>query len=297
MTEVQVFKPLQAPSILLMGAAGAGKSSSIATLIKAGIEVFAIMTEPNGADSVIDALKRLNLPIEKFHWRSITPVPAGWKSLRTMATSIKMLTYEALSGIKSGIEKPAMNQIEELLNHVENFVDERTGQSYGDVTTWDDTRAFAVDSLSGINLMSWLMTVGYKPAAHQGEWGVAMNFEEQLILKMTSDCYCYFLLTAHIDRESDEITGGSRIMAAALGRKLAPKISRFFSEVILARRGGGSTPFTWSTADANADLKNRALPVGDNLQPDFAPIVAAHNRRKKEIAAERERLAALPSPA
>jgi hypothetical protein len=58
---------------------------------------------------------------------------------------------------------------------------------------------------------------------------------------------------------------------------LAPKIPRFFSEVILARRSAEG--FTWSTASNDADLKNRALPVSSKLVPDFTPIVDAYKRR------------------
>jgi hypothetical protein len=78
----------------------------------------------------------------------------------------------------------------------------------------------------------------------------------------------------------DEITGVQRVMTSTLGRKLAPKIPRFFSEVIYAQRGApGGLPFKWSTIDANADLKNRVLPVSSVLPPDFGPIIAGHKKR------------------
>lgn len=277
-------KTIQAPSVLLMGPPGGGKTFSLATLVKAGVELFCIFTEPHGVDSLLDALKFHHLPVDKVHWHTIAPVPAGWSSLRTMATMIKAMSYSQLSDIKQGIDKPKMNQVEEFLNTLENFHCDRTGKDFGDVTSWSDSRALVIDSLSGVNLMAWLLTVGYKPAAHQGEWGVAMNLEEQLIHKLTSDVQCFFILTAHIDREVDEITGSRKIMAAMLGRKLAPKVGRFFSEVVLVERGVGSGKgaFSWSTAHAEADVKNRALPVSNTLPPDFAPIVEAHRRRVAE---------------
>jgi hypothetical protein len=115
-----------------------------------------------------------------------------------------------------------------------------------------------------------------------------MNSLEMLLLKLTADCKCFFVLTAHIDKEPNELTGGTTIYASALGRKLAPKIPRFFSEVVLAKRAADG--FSWSTASSEADLKNRALPVSSKLEPDFRPIVEAYRRRvalsqKAELAA------------
>ena len=169
-----------------------------------------------------------------------------------------------------------------LLHSFSNFKCERTGESFGDVSKWDDTRALALDSMLGLSLISWMLTLGYKPAAHQGEWGVAMNFIEQLLLKVTSDRRCFFVLNAHIEKELNEITGVSQIMVSTLGRKLAPKIPRFFSEVIYSKRimKDGKATFTWATVDSGADLKNRSLPLSTSLDQDYKPIVDAYRRRK-----------------
>jgi hypothetical protein len=44
-----------------------------------------------------------------------------------------------------------------------------------------------------------------------------------------------------------------------------------FSDVILTKRQ--VTKFFWSTADSQADLKARNLPIADDLPPDFRPIL------------------------
>jgi hypothetical protein len=72
----------------------------------------------------------------------------------------------------------------------------------------------------------------------------------------------------------------AKITVSTLGRKLAPKIPRFFSEVIRARKDGAGK-FFWSTQDSEADLKNRALPSGANIAQDFAPVIEAYRRREK----------------
>lgn len=269
--------PIQPPGTLLMGPPGSGKTTSLVTLALAGIEVFVIITEPTGVDSLLDAWTKYNAPIDKLHWATISPTAAGWKAMAEMGKMINAMSYKDLSEMKQGIGKSEMKQFPKLLMLCENFFCERTQKHFGDVTSWGSDRALCVDSLSGLNLIMMQHTVGFKPSPHQGEWGIAMNSEEMLLLKLTSDCQCFFILTAHVDKEPNELTGGTTIYASALGRKLAPKIPRFFSEVVLARRMANK--FVWSTASNDADLKNRALPVGSELEPSFKPIVEAYRAR------------------
>src|SRR5258707_443639 len=187
--------PLYAPATLLIGAAGAGKTSSLATYGAAGVETFVLFTEPRGVESLLDAIHRLHAPLELFHWHTVTSPPAGWAALKKMVATVRVMDFESISKLKSGVEKTKMTQLEELLDCIADFPCDRTGKRYGDATLWDDSRAFCIDSLTGLNELAWLTTVGYKPTAHEGEWGMAMNLEEALIHKLTCDCQCYFTLT------------------------------------------------------------------------------------------------------
>jgi len=288
----QLKFPFQTPRALVMGEPGSGKTDSLTTWIEAGKELFVIVTEPDGVASLLDSCERRKLPVDKLHWASARPAVPGWDALEEMTKSIGTMTFEQIAQIKTGIgkeqtRKPAWN----LIQTGHDFVCERTGKSYGPVDKFDDSCVVAIDSLSGVSLIAWMLTVGYKAGSHQGDWGSAMNYIEQVVLKFSNDCKCYFTLTAHIEREVSELTGSSRIMVSTLGRKLPPKIPRFFSEVVLAKRTlKGTTPvFTWSTVDSMADLKNRALPVGTDLTPSFVPIARAYERRLK--------LAGIPAPA
>lgn len=269
---------LQPPACLVLGPSGAGKTTSLATFAKAGLEVFVIVTEPTGVDSLLDAWEREKLDINLLHYCSIPPASAGWAALKEMGLKINAMSYKDLSELKNGIGKEQMKQYPKLLQCFENFHCDRTGQDYGDVTTWGSDRALALDSLSGLSLILLQHTVGFKPSPHQGEWGIAMSSLEMLLLKLTSDCSCFFVLTSHIEKEPDEITNMTKVMVSTLGRKLAPKIPRFFSEVIRARKDAAGK-FLWSTQDSEADLKNRALASSNNLVPSFAPIVEAYRRR------------------
>lgn len=275
---------LQPPSVLLQGASGAGKTSSTITLLQQGIEVFVIGTEPGFIDSLIDRCRALNVNVDKLHWTSCLPATDGWDAMNEMVKAIGGMDFEGVSKLKGVGKDKTRVPAQKLLAALQDFHCERDGKAYGSFTNWGDDRALIIDSLSGLSTIAWYLTVGYKPTGAPGEWNIAMNFLEGLLMKINSDRKCYFVLTAHIEKEMDEITGVQRVMTSTLGRKLAPKIPRFFGEVVYAVRtidNAGKPSFTWSTVDRNADLKNRVLPVGDKLPPDFKLVVDGHKQRVK----------------
>ena len=109
------------------------------------------------------------------------------------------------------------------------------------------------------------------------EYGIAQNGIFQLIFKLTNHCKCHFVLLAHLVKETDQLTGGSKLMMMSLGEKLTPKIPLWFSDVILTVREGAK--FSWDTANALADLKTRNLPIQAGLQPDFRAIIDKWKKR------------------
>ena len=261
---------------LLLGSPGSGKTYSINTLIKAGLEVAVIITDPDGDVTLLDAVRNLNLPRNKLHLRYISAAASSWDALKDSARRINLMDYKSLTEIKAGIAKDKYGQFLDLLDCLSNFRSD-DGVVLGPVDSWGPERALVIDSLSGLNMMAMALMIGGKPAAHQGEWGVAMNAEEQLIYKLCADLKCFFVLTSHLDKEMDEVLGKPQFMAAALGRKLAPKLPRLFSDVILAYREGDR--FWWSTSAVDVDLKTRTLPLRSKIDPDFGQIVEAWRKR------------------
>lgn len=262
---------------LLVGPPGSGKTTALVTFIEAGLDLFVIGTDPGFEESILDAMERKGFPLDKLHYMYIAPASAAWSALLDAAQKVNTLNYESLSTLKSGVSKHEYQQFIHFLSACANFIDHRTGIEYGPIDAFREDCAFAVDGLSGINVMAMDMMIGGKPTAHQGEWGVAMNMEEKLVLKLTSDLKCFFVLTAHIEKEPDLVTGIPITMVGALGRKLAPKLPRTFSDVILSVKEGNK--FTWSTAAIGVDLKSRSLPIADGLPPTFVPIVETWRRR------------------
>jgi len=268
---------LRGTKTLLLGPPGAGKTTSLVTFIEAGLELFVIITDPGGDEALLDAMRVRKLPLDKLHMYYVSAASPSWETLLKMTTLIKTMGYKALSEIKSGIEKQDYQQFFELLSIMHNFVDARTREEFGPVDSWGPDRAFALDSLSGVNTMALDMMVGAKPSAHQGEWGVAMNAEEKLIKKLCADTKCFFVLTAHVQTLMDQTIGRPMLMVDALGTKLAPKLPKDFSDIVYTYREG--TDFFWSTVAANIDLKARTLPLEDKMQPSFGQVVEAWQKR------------------
>lgn len=256
---------------LLLGATGTGKTYCLRTLADAGLEVFIISTEPGIASTLGDTSP------DQVHWHYIAPATASWADMLTSADRINKLSFEALTKLPD-INKSKYNEFLDVLTTCNNFHDDRTGKDFGDVSQWDSSRALVVDSLSGLNVMAMNLVVGSKPVKSMSDWGVAMDNLERLITKLTTDTRCFFVLTAHLEREVDEMTGGAQLMASTLGRKLAPRLPRFFDDVIHCRRDGAK--FFWSTDTTNVDLKARNLPISGGLPPDFSQILAAWKRKQ-----------------
>ena len=248
---------------MLMGASGSGKTYVLRTLKKSGITPFCIFTEP-GQETIGD------MPHPDLHWKYIAPASQSWDNMITGARNVNTLSFESISKMTDPT-RSQYGQFVDFLSSLNNYVCDRGGEKYGDVCKWGTDRAIVVDGLTGVGIMAMGLVVGSKPVRHQGDWGIAMQLVANLFQKLCTDTRCHFVLISHIDRETDEVMGGTKIMAATLGRKLAPVLPRFFSDVVLTQREG--TKFTWSTAALGADLKARNLPVADGLAPDFSAII------------------------
>ena len=262
--------PIPGPKVMLVGGTGSGKTHAIRTLVDAGLEVFVIFTEP-GMEVLSDVSS------DKLHWHYIAPVNVDWDTLKDSAKKINTMTFKGLAEL-GDINKGKYQEWFELLTTLSNFTDDRTGVSYGAVDSFGMDKAVVIDSLSGLNVMAMNLVAGSKPVKSMADWGVAMDNLERLIMKISTGILCTVVLTAHLERESDEITGGTINMAATLGKKLAPRLPRFFSDVIVCRRDG--TQFFWSTAAINTDTKARNVPLSDKIPPDFGRLLATWKDRQ-----------------
>lgn len=249
--------------VLLLGASGSGKTHSFRTLVDAGITPFVLFTE-NSMRTISD------IPDAKLHWRYLAPAQAPFDTLLRSAESVNTLSFEGITK-QQNWNKKEYRQFIEVLTTMNDFVCDRCGEHFGSVDTWGTDRALVIDSLSGLNIMAMDLAVGSKPVKSPGDWGVAMDVLERFINRMATGVYCHFVLTGHLERERDEMSGRIMQMASTLGQKLAPKIPRYFDDVVQVVRDG--TKFNWSTGSPNVDTKGRNLAISENLPPSFVPLI------------------------
>lgn len=255
--------------VLLMGGTGTGKTTAIKTFIEAGITPMCVFTE-NSFDVLGD------VPKDKLHWTYINPTATSIKNLLDAAKRVGTLNADQIQKTHD-MTRDGMNKYYPILNAIANFKCDRTGESFGDATTWGTDKVFVMDSLSGLTIAATKLAVGEKYAMTQPEFQIAMKTIENLIIQICTGFQCHAVLTAHTERELDEVNGGVKIYPSTLGRKLAPVLGRYFTDVILAKRQGPK--FLWDTADTQADLKARNAPISGELPASFVPLIQSWKSR------------------
>lgn len=261
---------------MLLGGPASGKTTALRTLAAKGISVRILATEY--PDVLLDAPCDSGPNWGGVHWRYVEPGRADWATLKDNAFKINSMSNDALQKLP-GINKDKYRQFFDVIGACNKFVCERCGKDFGDVTNWGTDAAFVVDSLSGLSIMARDLAVGAKPIITQPDWGVMMQNLETFLNACTTGTKAWFVLTAHVEREIDEAASTTKLMASTLGRKLAPKLPRFFSEVIYCRREGVS--WYWDTTAVDVDVKTRMLPFAGNLKPDFGQLVDAWRKKQQ----------------
>lgn len=272
-------------NVLLMGPAGTGKTHSLGTaadeMVASGGKFFALFLE-SGAESFFGYWTDRGLPIpEGVHWHTLKAPEAGFAAMLDDANKINTLSLESLAKMTDP-NKGKHNQFISLLTALNTFTCDRTGEKFGAVSAWGPDKMLAIDGMAGLGRAAMALVVGGKPVKSQSDWGIAQDQVEKLLRMICDGCQCHFLLLAHVERETDMVLGGIKLMVSTLGNKLAPKIPGMFSDVILTVRNGAK--FSWDTASAIADVKTRNLPIKAEQDPTFKPILAKWKSRGGVIA-------------
>jgi hypothetical protein len=263
--------PISAPRILLEGPGGTGKTYALHSLVAAGITPCIIALDIIGLESVAD------IPCPKLHWKGIKQTERNWNTMLESAKAQAPMDYEQLTKQRDFNKANQQKRWISVLESLARFKCDRCGADLGMVDSWPTSKALVIDHLTELGQAAREWHVGEKLAMHQGEWGAIMTLVESFIRQLTTVPRCMVIMIAHTEREVDEVAGGTKVMTATLGRKLAPKLPPFFSDVVLAQRLGKE--FWWSTAAGDVDLKTRNLPIELKLLPDFGQIVAKWRSR------------------
>lgn len=284
MTPDTITTALAGPKILLEGSSGSGKTHSIGTLVdwaarqSPAREVFVLFTE-NGLETLLGFWRDRKLEVPKnLHWHVVRTPSLSLASLLDGAKKVGDLTYEALT--KSvDYDRGRNNPWEKVLRVLTDFPDDRTGTKFGNIGDWDASRILVNDSLSETANACLRMVIGSKPTISQPDYGVAQNNLIGWLRYMTQAFQGTFVITAHVQRQINEVTGTTQLMTKAIGKALADDIPPLFSETIYCLREG--TNWYWDTAAANVDTKTRYLPIASKIRPDFAQIMDKWLERSK----------------
>ncbi|CAB4149422.1 AAA domain containing protein [uncultured Caudovirales phage] len=274
-------KILVGPKVCLMGVSGTGKTFALGTLAewceKNGFELAILFTE-NGLETFLGYFRdKGKEPPPCCFWHQQLTKPVSLKSLIQQADNVGKLSYESLAKSVDGNRGGDNNAFWKILGSCADFKDDRTGTSLGSVDEFPAKRIFAMDSLTETSNAAMKMQIGSRPMASPGDYGVAQNTLMNFLRLLTQGVNCPFVMTAHVDRETDQVTQSTKIMIKAIGKALATEIPTLFSDVIYTVRDG--TKFTWDTAAYGVDTKTRSLGYKAGILPDFALVFDVWKKR------------------
>lgn len=256
--------PTYGAKVLVIAGTGMGKTHALRTLKEAKVKTFVIFSE-NGMRSLADT------DPEWVDWHYVAAVKPEVNQLIATAKAINTMDRKQLANFTDAYKSKHVQYIE-ILQTLANLKGDRTGKTYGKAEALGPDFCIALDSLSGLSLMSMELVGGDKPMFDQGEWGIAMGRVEKLVQTLCMSIPCHVVVNAHEEREDDPISGGSKIMVSVPGKKLAPKVPRFFDDVFYGMRQG--TNWFWSTDYPQVmDLKSRHLGIFKSLPQDFSQVI------------------------
>lgn len=270
-------------NVLLMGPSGTGKTYAISTLVDTGLEVFGIFLEP-GLETLMGVYADSDKPIpDNLHWHYLQPKTQGFDQLKNTASMIGKFDLSGLGKMKD-MKRDQNNQMIDLYTLLNDFVDQRTGKKYGPIDNFTNGCVVVIDSLSALIKMCFDMQVGTKPVRDVSDWGIVQQVLMSFIHKLTSGCNCHVVIIAHVEREIDQILGGNKITVSVPGKAIAATILQPFSDVILAVRENAT--FVWDTANSQADVKTRNLPIAAKIPADFEAIYQKWKKRAELASGE-----------
>lgn len=206
---------------LLIGDSGSGKTAAMASLVKAGYSLR-ILDYDNGLDFLTNLLRQ-ECPdkLDSVYFRTLTD-KMGVVGNKPMPKGIPQAFQKGL----------------DLLTKWK----EEDGEELGGVDKWDNNAVLVIDSFTFFckaalrQVLAINGRLGQKP--YQSDWGDAQAMVEEVLSLLYSDSVqCNVLVLTHIDYIEGEGTAIIKGLPMSIGKKLSPRIPRYFNSVLLVDRG------------------------------------------------------------
>jgi hypothetical protein len=278
----------QAPSVILEGEMGTGKTSALRTLLMdknggftgpsvSGIDYVFMINHEGGFEDVLG-----DIPAEKLGWKYIPVSEGSFDALIAMVQTINTQHPDTIQKM-GGINKHMYKQFEQLLVTCNNAIDERTGKVLGPIFKFPQNWCLWYESISALTEIAKNNAIGDKPFMEMRDYQMVQNPVRKFLNHVVFSTKCLFVATAHLEREMDPTTNMPQLMISTVGKALAPVIPRFFSDVIVCLRTDAPPQpptFQWATTVPGIRTKTRNLPWAQNMPPDFRPLMQRFKERK-----------------
>lgn len=261
----------------LIGESGTGKTHSVRTLLRTGVQPLVLFTESGmrslaPCDNPMCAVCKDTRTLPAIPWAFVPPAPGGIDTQIAAAELINTKDQAFLSGMRDNNRKE-FAQFVDVLRLVKEFKDS-TGKSWGPVHGWNTDRCLVLDGWSNLGPMAMNLFCGRRPNYDKPDYGIAqralMNFWQMLVGQLR----CHVIVIGHTERGLTETGVSLKLTVNTIGRQLAPDLPKDADDFIFADRIEGNK-FKWSTASPNVVTKARNLALSDNLPADFAPAIAS----------------------
>lgn len=273
------------PKILEVADSGAGKTYTLVLSamqqVLAGsedVKLFIIFTEPGMATLSAMPKEIQALYGKKIFWNYVS-VTSSLDAITSMAAKVNSINYEGLSQMPETGKKEAKDLLA-IYALLKNFKDMNTGQEFGNVETWPANWILGIDSFTGLADAAWANHRGDNLTAGMQNYQVVQNTLKAFLKWLCRGLKCTVIMTAHTQRETNEVTGQSLIYPAAPGAKLSPLVGRDFDEVFMCVKDGKD--YYWSTAVRGFASKNRNLPTAEKIPINWGLIFDKFNSLYKE---------------
>lgn len=273
---------LSGPKILLIGAAGSGKTYALGTMVEWAQahdrKVHCLFVE-NGLESLLGYWLDRGKPIPpNLSYHVVTTKAIPLSSLIDASKKVGILSYKSITELVDphrGDNNPYLRILESLTD----FPNDRDGTKEGNIATWTSNDILCIDSLSELANACMKMVVGNKPTASQPDYGVSQNNLLNFLRYLTQGFQPTVVVISHVQRQTEELTGRTKLMVRAIGKAMADDIPQLFSEVLGCVRDGSN--WYWDTADSSLDTKTRYLPIQSKITPNFSLIMDKWLKRQQ----------------